>query len=160
MYQYSFANTDLILAVPNASGTYKNFTVKGFTSGENLITISRRAPIAATQFGAYGDMVVSMQRIRAVDLTFTVLMNAPENEALQDWCNHFQEMADSSDTNIIQPVQAALYDNMGNDQAICTNGVILQMPAMARGQTMNSITWVITFETGTFVRKEGVQDFG
>ena len=36
-----------------------------------------------------------------------------------------------------------------------SNGVILAMPSMVRGQTMNTVTWVITFETITFKREHG-----
>jgi len=145
MYQYSFANVDLVLRVPDLNGSYTSTKVRGFGVGEGLINIMRRAPIATTQFGAYGDMVVSMQRIKAGDLTFPVLMNAPENKLLQDYANNFQSLADA-DGAIVHPIHATMVDNMGNDKAIMTNGVILAMPAMSRGQTINTITWVLTFE--------------
>jgi len=154
MYQYSFANVDLILEVPNASGDYSGLKVQGFATGENLINIMRKAPIASTQFGAYGDMVVSMQRIRAGDLVFPVLMNAPENKILQDYANYFQAQADA-DGALIYPIQGKLTDNMGKDEAVLTNGVILAMPAMSRGQTMNVVTWVISFEKVVFTRNDG-----
>jgi len=154
MYQYSFANVDLQLEIPNASGDYSSSKVQGFATGENLINVVRRAPIATTQFGAYGDMVVSMQRIRAGDLTFPVLMNAPENKLLQDYANYFQAQADA-DGALIFPIQAKLTDNMGKDEAVLTNGVILAMPAMSRGQTMNTVTWVLTFEKVVFKREDG-----
>ena len=145
MYQYSFANVDLILQVPDSTGTYTPVFVTGFGTGENLINIARRAPIATTQFGAYGDMVVSMQRIKAGDLTFPVLMNAPENKILQDYCNYFQDQADK-DGVLIYPIQAKMKDNMGKDEATLDNGVILAIPAISRGQTMNTVNWVLTFE--------------
>lgn len=154
MYQYSFANVDLILQVPNASGEYQTLTVTGFGTGENLINIMRKAPIATTQFGAYGDMVVSLQRIIAGDLTFPVLMNAPENKVLQDYANHMQAQADDSGA-LIFPIQGKMRDNMGKDEATLVNGVILAMPSMQRGQTMNVITWIVTFEKVTFVREPG-----
>ena len=154
MYQYSFANVDLVLSIPDAGGNYVNTKVTGFAAGENLINIMRRAPISTTTFGAYGDMVVSMQRIRAGDLTFPVLMNAPENKLLQDWANYFQAQADQ-DGELIFPIQASMVDNMGNDVAQMTNGVILAMPAMVRGQTMNTVTWVMTFERITYQREVG-----
>ncbi len=154
MYQYSFANVDLILEVPDASGTYQTVNVRGFGTGENLINVMRRAPIATTQFGAYGDMVVSMQRIKAGDLTFPTLMSAPENKILQDYANYFQAQADA-DGALIYPIQGKLRDNMGNDEATMSNGVILAIPAMSRGQTMNTITWVITFEGIAFDRGDG-----
>jgi len=154
MYQYSFANVDLILEVPNASGKYQTVNVRGFGTGENLINVMRRAPIATTQFGAYGDMVVSMQRIKAGDLTFPVLMNAPENKILQDYANYFQAQADA-DGALIFPIQGKLRDNMGRDEATLSNGVILAIPAMSRGQTMNTVTWVITFEQTSFLRDDG-----
>lgn len=154
MYQYSFANVDLILEVPDATGTYQTVDVKGFATGENLINVMRRAPVASTQFGAYGDMVVSMQRIRAGDLTFPVLMNAPENKILQDYANYFQAQADDNGA-LIYPIQGTLRDNMGNDESSMSNGVILAMPAMSRGQTMNTLTWVITFERVVFKRGDG-----
>lgn len=154
MFQYSFANVDLLLEVPNADGVYQTVDVKGFGTGENLINVMRRAPIATTQFGAYGDMVVSMQRIKAGDLTFPVLMNAPENKILQDYANYFQSQADA-DGALIFPIQGKLRDNMGRDEVTLTNGVILAIPAMSRGQTMNTITWVITFESTNFRREDG-----
>lgn len=154
MYQYSFANVDLILEVPDATGTYQTVDVQGFATGENLINVMRRAPVASTQFGAYGDMVVSMQRIRAGDLTFPVLMNAPENKILQDYANYFQAQADDNGA-LIYPIQGTLRDNMGNDESSMSNGVILAMPAMSRGQTMNTLTWVITFERVVFKRGDG-----
>ena len=161
MYQYSFANVDLVLEVPNASGEYTSHKIQGYATGENLINVMRRAPIASTQFGAYGDMVVSMQRIRAGDLTFPVLMNAPENKILQDYANYFQQQADA-DGALIFPIQGKLTDNMGKDEAVLTNGIILAMPAMSRGQTMNTVTWVITFEKVIFKREDGddAADFG
>lgn len=154
MYQYSFANVDLLIQVPNAAGIYKTVNVRGFGTGENLINVMRRAPIATTQFGAYGDMVVSMQRIKAGDLTFPVLMNAPENKVFQDYANYFQAQADA-DGALVYPIQAKLRDNMGNDECTMINGVILAIPAMSRGQTMNTITWVITFEGVIFARGNG-----
>jgi hypothetical protein len=154
MYQYSFANVDLILEIPDASGSYETVEIKGFTTGENLINVARRAPIASTQFGAYGDMVVSMQRIRAGDLSFPVLVNAPENKKLQDWANYFQSQADA-DGALIFPIQGKLRDNMGKDESSLTNGVILAMPAMSRGQTMATNTWVITFEKVVMARGDG-----
>lgn len=157
MYQYSFANVDLNLQVPDASGTYRSLDITGFGTGENLINIMRRAPIATTQFGAYGDMVVSMQRIKAGDLTFPVLMNAPENKTLQDYANYFQSLADADGAPVF-PIQGYMRDNMGNDVASLTNGVILAMPAMSRGQNMNTITWVLTFELVQFQREVGVGD--
>ncbi len=132
----------------------KSFKVQGFGTGEGLINIVRRAPIATTQFGAYGDMVVSMQRIRAGDLVFPVLMNAPENKALQDYANYFQQQADDNG-QLVKPIQGRLVDNMGKDEATLDNGVILAMPAMVRGQNMNTVTWVITFERVTFDRNTG-----
>lgn len=157
MYQYSFANVDLTLTVPN-DGDPANPTeipVRGFGTGEGLIQIMRRAPIATTMFGAYGDMVVSMQRIKAGDLAFPVLMNAPENKYLQDYANWFQEQAESSDGALVTPIQAKMVDNMGKDVCDCVNGVILAMPAMVRGQTMNLVNWVISFEKVTFDRNPG-----
>ena len=155
MYQYSFANVDLTLEIDYPGNVNpKNFKVEGFTAGENLITAARRAPICTTQVVAYGDMVVSMQRIRAGDLTFPVLMNAPENKILQDYANYFQEQADA-DGALIYPIQGKLTDNMGKDEAVLSNGVILAMPAMSRGQTMNTITWVLTFERVVFKRYNG-----
>lgn len=155
MYQYSFANVDLIIDMPyEGNPNTKQFNVQGYASGENLVTIARRAPIASTLFGAYGDMVVSMQRIRAGDLTFSVLMNAPENKYMQDYANYFQEQADA-DGQLVTPIQAKLKDNMGKDVCDMENGVILAMPAMSRGQTMNIITWVVSFETVTFTRETG-----
>jgi len=155
MYQYSFANVDLIIEA-NYPGNEnpKSFKITGFGTGENLISVNRRAPIATTQFGAFGDMVVSMQRIRAGDLTFPVLMNAPENKYLQDYANYFQQQADA-DGELIVPIQAKLVDNMGKDESTLSNGVILAMPAMSRGQTMNTVTWVVTFEKVVFDRKHG-----
>jgi len=155
MYQYSFANVDLNLEMdfPGYTGE-RNFKVQGFVAGENLISIMRKAPIAATTFGAYGDMVVSMQRIRAGDLVFPVLMNSPENQWLQDYANYFQAQADA-DGELVSPIQAKLIDNMGNDECLLTNGVILAMPAMTRGQTVNTVTWVLTFEEVKFTRKIG-----
>jgi len=154
MYQYSFANVDLVLDVPDAAGTYTSHDIKGFGTGEGLINIVRRAPIATTQFGAYGDMVVSMQRIRAGDLSFPVLMNAPENKILQDYANYFQAQADA-DGALIYPIQAKMTDNMGKDEAVLSNGVVLAMPAMQRGQTMNVVNWVVTFERVVFTRENG-----
>ena len=159
MFQYSFANVDLNLEIdfPGYTGE-RHFKVQGFSAGENLISITRKAPIAATQFGAYGDMVVSMQRIRAGDLVFPVLMNAPENQFLQDYANYFQEQADSNG-ELIRPIQAKLVDNMGRDTATLINGVILAMPSMVRGQTMNTVTWVVTFEKVLFERRNGGDDY-
>ena len=154
MYQYSFANVDMILEIPNESGDKVSYEIKGFATGENLINIMRRAPIASVNFGAYGDMVVNMQRILAGDVTFSVLMNAPENAALQRFANHFQAQADADGKHIV-PISGKLVDNMGKDEATFTNGVILAMPAMSRGQTMNTVTWVLTFEKVEMERNVG-----
>ena len=154
MYQYSFANVDLLLEIPNASGTYETVDVKGFPAGESLINIARRAPIATTRFSAYGDMVVSMQRIRAGDLTFPLLMNAPENKILQNYANYFQAQADA-DGALVFPIQGKIRDNMGKDEATLQNGIILAIPAMTRGQSINAVTWVITFERAIINRENG-----
>ena len=155
MYQYSFANVDLMIKLdfPGYTGN-RNFKVEGFVAGENLITVARKAPIASTLFGAYGDMVVNMQRIKAGDLVFPVLMNAPENAWLQEYANYFQEQANAGG-DLVEPIQATLVDNMGKDAVKMTNGVILAMPAIVRGQTMNTVTWAMTFETVEFTRKTG-----
>lgn len=157
MFQYSFANVDLILNVDyngRPSSQPRNFKVDGYATGENLINIVRRAPIATTSFGAYGAMVVSMQRILAGDLTFTLLMNSRENSWLQNYANHFQSLAQGGGELVI-PIQGKMVDNMGRDTATLSNGVILAMPAMSRGQTMNTVNWVLTFETVDFVREVG-----
>lgn len=155
MFQYSFANVDLIIEADFTGNTNpSSFKVQGYATGDNLVTVNRRAPVATTTFGAYGDMVVNMQRIRAGDLTFTCLMNSPENKYMQDWVNHFQAQADANG-ELIQPIQAKLVDNMGKDASTMTNGVVLAMPAMTRGQVINTITWVITFETVSFSRDNG-----
>ena len=157
MFQYSFANVDLIITADfpgRDSASPEEFKIQGYATGENLISVVRRAPIASTSFSAYGAMVVNMQRIRAGDLAFPVLMNAPENKYLQDWANYFQQQA-NADGGLITPIQAKLVDNMGNDTATMNNGVILAMPAMSRGQTMNVITWVLTFEEVIFARGQG-----
>lgn len=154
MYQYSFANVDLNLRIPDDQGTLQSTDITGYGTGENLISIVRRAPLASTQFGAYGDMVVSMQRIKAGDLTFSILMNAPENKRLQDYANNFQSKA-YGDEEVFIPIQGKLVDNMGKDVATLTNGVILAMPAMSRGQTMNTVTWVVTFEKVELTRNNG-----
>ena len=155
MYQYSFANVDLLIdADYPGNQNPSNFKVQGFAAGEGLISIARRAPIATTNFGAYGDMVVSMQRIKAGDLSFPLLMNAPENKYLQDWANYFQDQADA-DGQLVRPIQAKMRDNMGKDVADCINGVILAMPAMVRGQTMNTVSWVLSFEKLEITRETG-----
>jgi hypothetical protein len=156
MYQYSFANVDLIIEmdIPGQKAP-THFEVKGYGTGEGLINIVRRQPIANTTFGAYGDMVVNMHRILAGDLTFPILMNAPENAYLQEYANYFQSLADGDDKQI-KPLQAKLVDNMGNDSATLQNGVILAMPSMVRGQMMNTVTWVLTFEKVTYKRDIGV----
>jgi hypothetical protein len=81
-------------------------------------------------------------------------MNSPENTVLQNYANHFQELAFDS-TQLVVPIQAMLKDNMGKDECLLVNGVILAMPAMSRGQTMNTVTWVITFEKVEFTREAG-----
>ena len=155
MFQYSFANVDLLLEVETpGSNNDINFKVEGFSMGESLISLTRKAPIATTQFGAYGDMVVSMQRVLAGDLVFPLLMNSPENKALQDWCNYFQDQADK-DGQLIKPIQATIVDNMGQDKANMINGVILAIPALVRGVTMNTVTWVISFEAVKITREVG-----
>ena len=157
MYQYSFANVDLLITAAYAgkpAGNPSNFKVEGFGTGQGLINIARRAPIATTTFGAYGRMVVNMQRIRAGDLSFPVLMNAEENKYLQDWANYFQEQADANG-ELITPIQAKLVDNMGKDKVTLTNGVILAMPAISRGQEINTVTWVLTFEEVVIERNIG-----
>jgi len=157
MYQYSFANVDLIIEAnyPDMpAGSPSSFKIQGFATGENLISIARRAPIATQTFGAYGDMVVNMQRIRAGDLAFPVLQNALENKYLQDYANYFQQQADDNG-QLVFPIQAKLVDNMGKDTCKMENGVILAMPPMMRGQTMSTVNWVLTFETVTFNREHG-----
>lgn len=157
MFQYSFANVDLIISADYPGRPTSNpadFKVTGFPTGESLITAVRRAPIANTTFGAYGAMIANMHRIRAGDLSFPLLMSAPENQFLQDWANYFQQQADE-DGQLITPIQAKLVDNMGKDEVTMDNGVILAMPAVSRGQTMNTVTWVLTFETMTFDRNIG-----
>ena len=157
MFQYSFANVDLIITADYAGRPAENpeqFKVTGFATGENLISATRRAPIATTTFGAYGKMVVNMQRILAGDLSFPVLMNSEENKYLQDWANYFQQQA-HADGQLITPMQAIIKDNMGNDQVTMTNGVILAIPSLNRGQTMSTNTWVITFESMVYNRGQG-----
>lgn len=157
MYQYSFANVDLIIEADYPGRPSENpstFKVQGFGTGENLINAVRRAPVSSQTFGAYGDMIVNMQRIRAGDLTFPVLMNAPENKYLQDWVNYFNQQADA-DGELITPIQAKIVDNMGADQVTMSNGVIPAIPSLSRGQTMNTITWAVTFETMVFDRNNG-----
>lgn len=94
MFQYSFANVDLLIEADypgRPSANPSNFKIQGYATGENLINIARRAPIATQTFGAYGDMIVNMQRIRAGDLSFPCLQNALENKYLQDYANYFQQ---------------------------------------------------------------------
>ena len=154
MFSYSFTNVDLMLSIPKGNKKPVAHIISGFPGGDNLITASRRAPVAATQFGAYGEMVVSMQRIVAGDLTFTLLANSPQNQALQDYVNTFQSLAFNGGTQP-KPIQGTIFDNMGNDTVELTNGVILAVPAFTRGLTMSTVTWVLTFEELNVVRESG-----
>ena len=156
MFQYSFSNVDLHLVLP---GVHTGFKVEGFKAGEDLITIARKAPIATTDFSAYGDMVVSMQRNKSTDLVFPLLQNSRENKWLNEWANNFQAMADA-DGGLVNPIQAYLYDNMGEDEAQLTNGVILAIPAMSRGLTISTVTWVVSFEKGVITREGGGEIIG
>ena len=165
MYQYSFANVDLKINTKNFLGHPQDPTlgpdidVKGFPTGESLISVTPRAPIAVTQYGAYGDMVVSMQRITSADLTFQLLHTAPENEWLQKWANYFHSLAHNTGiSTIVNPLMATLTDNMGNDKVTLDDGVILAKPVMSRGQTVSTVTWVLTFEKATFDRGVGLGD--
>lgn len=152
MHTYSFANVDLLIEMDIPGATVpSNFKVTGYGTGEGLINVMRRAPIATTTFGAYGDMVVNMQRILAADLVFPLLQHTKENHYLQEYANYFQSLADGDGVQAV-PIQAKLIDNMGNDSVLLQNGVILAMPAMVRGQTVNTVTWVLTFEKATFKR--------
>jgi hypothetical protein len=155
MYQYSFANVDLNIVIPTTgNGDIESVKMTGYPAGDQLITIARKAPIATTQFGAYGDLVVSMQLNRSADLSFPLLMSAPENEILQNYANWFQSQAGAGG-QLVVPIQADMTDNMGKDVARLTNGVILAIPAMVRGQNMNTVTWVMTFEKVVFERHPG-----
>jgi len=163
MFQYSFANVDLQISMkdnaphPVDASLGSTLVVDGFTTGEGLITVAPRAPIAVTTYGAYGDMVVSMQRITSSDLSFTLLQNSPNNEWLQKWANHFQSLAFGGNA-LVTPLMATMTDNMGNDTATLTNGVILAKPVMSRGQTASTVTWVLTFETAVYDRGVGPGD--
>lgn len=152
MHTYSFANVDLLIEMDIPVSTVpSNFKVTGYGTGEGLINVMRKAPIATTTFGAYGDMVVNMQRILAADLVFPILVNSKENHYFQEYANYFQALADGDAVQAV-PIQAKLVDNMGNDEVLLQNGVILAMPAMSRGQQINTVTWVLTFEKATFTR--------
>ena len=155
MFTYSFSNTDLLLNLQSKS-LNEVIKVEGFKAGDDLITIARKAPIATTDFSAYGDMVVSMQRNLSVDLVFPLLQNSPENVKLQTWANEFQSSAYKFDGTFITPIQGSCVDNMGNDKAVLSNGVILAIPALTRGLTVATVTWVISFEAGKITREGAV----
>ena len=158
MLQYSFSNVTLSLEVDwgNAGDNPNDslFDITGYPAGENLINAQRRAPIASTQFSAFGQMILNMNRIEAGDLAFPLLQNAPENKALQEWCDYFQETA-SAGGRLIKPIQGFMHDKMGNDKCKMINGVILAMPSMTRGQTVSVDNWVISFEKMLFKRELG-----
>lgn len=159
MYQYSFSNVTLALLVPQKGSTAKApLAIRGFGTGEQLITCMRKAPIASTQFGAYGDMIASMHRNRAGDLVFPVLMNAPENAILQKYANDFQASA-SSGTGYVDTIDGTVVDTMGLDNVTLQNGIIMAIPAVVRGQNMSVVTWVITFETMNINRVPGIDLF-
>lgn len=159
MYQYSFANVDLNITIPDFAGNDDVVTITGFPTGENLISAARRAPIATTTFGAYGKMIVNMHRIVAGDLSFPLLAGSDDNVKLQKWANNFQAQANSSTVALVPPLQASITDNMGNDKVTMTNGVVLAIPALVRGQTMNTVNWVISFEEMTFAREKGLGEY-
>jgi len=149
MLQYSFSNVDLRLNLPDIDD---GLTISGYSSGEGLITCTRRAPIAETTFGARGEMVVSMQRIIAGDLTFSLLMASSDNAKLQQYANKFQGLAKTGTSEFPSAIGATMKDKMGDDQCHMFNGVILAMPAMTRGQIASVVTWTITFESMIFLR--------
>lgn len=153
MFQYSFANTSLVCTM-EYPGFNKKFKIEGFKAGEDLITIARKAPIATTDFSAYGDMVISLQRNLSVDVVIPLLQNSPENKYFQEFANYIQDQADK-DGELIKPMQMNFVDNMGNDQALCLNGVILAIPALSRGLTVSTVTWVVSFEAGKIKRGHG-----
>jgi hypothetical protein len=167
MYQYSFANVDLHISLkgganhPSQGGLgpplESILKVSGYTTGEGLINIAPRAPTAVPQYGAYGDMVVSMQRITSADLSFQLLQTSPDNKWLQRWVNHFQSLAFGG-TTVVVPLMATLTDNMGSDVVQLVNGVILAKPMLSRGQTVSTVTWVLTFETADIQRDVGAGD--
>jgi len=163
MFQYSFANVDLQISMkdlaphPIDASLGSTLYVKGYTTGDSLITVAPRAPIAVTTYGAYGEMVVSMQRITSADLSFTLLQTSPDNEWLQKWANNFQSLAFGGSALVV-PLMATMTDNMGADTATLSNGVILAKPVMSRGQTASTVTWVITFESLILDRGQGPGD--
>lgn len=155
MYQYSFSNVNLNINLGKAIGLNPtSFDVEGYKAGEDLLTIARKAPIAVTDFSAYGSMVVSMQRNLSVDVSFTLLQNSLENKYLQDYANYFQGLAHRG-TELVKPITVNLTDNMGKDTAYCTGGVILAIPAVTRGLTVSTVTWVLSFEKGIIHREHG-----
>jgi len=102
-------------------------------------------------------MVVSLQRNRSVDVVLPLLQNSFENSKFQAFANYIQEHSDRNGEWIV-PMQITFHDLMGSDVAICTNGVILAIPAITRGVTISTVTWVVSFEQGIIHRELGKGD--
>lgn len=159
MFQYSFANVDLMIEdadfAGNKSGIPSSFRIESYPTGNALIKAARMQATATMDFSAYGEGVVSMHRIKAGTLAFPVLAYGQENVWLSEWVNYFQSQADS-DGQPVKPLSAIITDNMGNDTVRCSGGVILGHPLFSRGQQAGTNEWVFTFNLMEFDLQENL----
>lgn len=132
MKVYSFSNT-----IVNVNGVQ----LTGWSEGDDVIKITRRADSATDKVGAGGSMVVSISSDKSGEFSFKLQQTSNSNKFL----NSLLALQEGGAKTFV-PIVCSFQDTYRKDAAVGTSGYIKKMPDVQRGNGANDQEWVVVVE--------------
>lgn len=132
MKVYSFSNTVMLI---------NGVEITGWSDGDDVIKIARRADSATDKVGADGSMVVSISADKSGEFTFKLQQTSSANKFLLGLCA-LQE----GGAKTFVPVNCLFQDTYRNDLATGTVGYIKKPADLNRGANASDQEWTIVTE--------------
>lgn len=132
MNVYSFQNTVMLV---------NGVEITGWSDGDDVIKIGRRADSASDKVGANGDMMVSISADKSGEFTFKLQQTSSSNKYLMSLCA-LQE----GGAKTFVPVNVLFQDTYRQDLATGTVGYLKRPPELSRGPQGGDQEWVIVVE--------------
>lgn len=137
MRRYSFQNTTLIISREDS----EQHLITGWSNGDDVIRIKRRAPSMVDSIGACGEMMVSCCADHSGEITFRLQQTSPSNTFLMSM------LCKQESVSAFAPLSITFSDTYRGDAASGTQSCyIKKMPEIIRGAQANHVEWTIVVE--------------
>ena len=132
MKVYSFQNTVMLV---------NGVEITGWSDGDDVIQIKRRADSASDKVGAGGSMMVSLSSDKSGEFTFKLQQTSSSNKFLAGLCA-LQE----GGAKTFVPVTCLFQDTYRQDLATGTVGYLKKPADLSRGDKAGDQEWTIVVE--------------